>query len=272
MSNQLTNKERILIALKEGQRSKLSLRQELNIAEEELETIVTELVTENKIVRYRCKGGGVKLIPDEVSNPEINAEELSKIEAEKTIINEAEAKLNDSKSEESLYPYIERWAFYDQKNSFDHVKIVGNNHRRHSWENPDLIALNIHYYEWLVGHEVIITAFEVKLNFSIYALWQAANYRNFAHQVYLACYEKPEQMYSSQDGRLFEIAMNMGIGIISMSPSGQSGSGVKCTEILTPEFKPPQLIEIDSFLSDYSDLFPIKKPGSILTNQISKLA
>lgn len=155
--------------------------------------------------------------------------------------------LNTSPDERALYPYIENWL----------------------WDSPDLIAWNVHEYENFVGRDVEITDSEAKLTFTIYGIWQAANCQRFAHRVLLACYAKPEVVFTKEDGRLLETAQDLGIGLVSLTPAVAGGSGIKCTEILSPMPQRPSVAEIDSFITDYKDFFDLPLPGRVINSQIS---
>lgn len=246
-------------------RSHRAIREELGLDESTYDRIIEDLLNQEKVSRYQCRGGGLKIVPSEAL-PKVDEDKLN---TEKTAIKEAEERLSDSKAEHELYPYVERWAWSNDANAFDKVVTVGDNHRRVKWENPDLLAISIYNFECLVGRDIEITAFEVKLNFDIYGVWQAANYRIFSDYVYLACYERPEKIYAAADGRLFETVMHLGLGMISMTSAGYGGSGIKCKEILSPRKGDPQAREIDSLLADYKDLLDVSPAGKVIMDQMS---
>lgn len=199
--------------------------------------------------------------------PEVNIQEVEKASDDEE--REAERILETSPDERALYPYIENWLLNNAKYGFTSARVIGDNHRRRSWDNPDLIAWNIYEYENFVGRDVEITAIEAKLSFTIYGIWQAANYQRFAHRVLLACYAKPEVIFTKEDGRLIETAQNLGIGLISLTPAGAGGNGIKCTEILSPMTQIPSIAEIDSFITDFREFFDLPLPGRIINSQIS---
>ena len=125
----------------------------------------------------------------------------------------------------------------------------------------DLLAITCNPLEWMVGTDIELTSMEVKLSFDAKGLWQAAHYRNFSHYVYLACYESPEMLRNRLDGRLYEMAVEMGLGILSLTPAGAGGKGVKCVEINSPIRQTSRLSEVDLLLSAYADLLKLEKPG-----------
>ena len=128
--------------------------------------------------------------------------------------------------------------------------LLASLHRRELWENPDLLAYSLSDFRHLVGYEIDVTTFEVKLSFDIYGLWQAAHYRRFSNYVYLACYEAADVIRNRTDGRLYQLAVEFGLGGRSLTTAGAGAKGVKCVEINSPSRQLPQLIELDSFLDD----------------------
>lgn len=244
-----------------------SLKQKLSISDEDFQDLKAELLQRNLVSVYRARGGGIRPYHED-ETPEVNIQDVEKAsDAEEQ---ETAQILETSPDERALYPYIENWLLNSPKYGFTSARIIGDSHRRRSWDNPDLIAWNVYEYENFVGRDVEITAIEAKLSFTIYGIWQAANYQRFAHRVLLACYAKPEVIFTKEDGRLLETALNLGIGIVSLTPAGQGAMGMKCTEIVSPIPRKPMVTEIDSFITDFSDFFDLPLPGSILQSQVSR--
>jgi len=251
--------------LQAGTRGQQTLRKNLGLDEKSFEELKEYLIAQDKVILYRARGGGIRLKTSEAAIPKIDDKAIS--EAKTVEETEIQKLLTPTKTEESLYPYVNNWALNSTKYGFSDSAIIGNKHRRKSWDNPDLIAWQVYEFENFVGHEIELTTFEVKLSFSVYAIWQACNYRRFSHQTILACYERPDIMYAKEDGRLLEISQHFGIGLISLTPAGAGGKGVTCTEILSPVFQAPPRYELDSFLSDFHDFLKLPHPGSIISNQ-----
>jgi hypothetical protein len=73
------------------------------------------------------------------------------------------------------------------------------------WENPDLIAVD--YVVSKITRSTIfdISSFEVKLRVEPYAVWQAAHYKRFSTEVYIAFAKEEKQIREQNDGRLFDL-------------------------------------------------------------------
>lgn len=251
----------VLEILQRGQRSRDSLRETLGINKEQFEPVENELLRSGKAVIYRCRSGGLRLPATDA--PPIDDAELKEIErARERLVQKDQAVVSLPDKERNLYSYIERWAL---NAGFGTVKIVGDNHRRSSWENPDIIAFDCYDYEWLVGSEYEITTIEVKLAFDIVGIWQAAHYRRFSHYVYLACFEDAESIRRASDGKLVDAAVSLGLGILTLSPRGR---GIGCFELQSPARQTPVSREVDSLLNDYLDLFDLNHPGIRIATQL----
>ncbi len=213
------------------------------------------LLREDQVMPYRCRGGGLQPI-QEVSLPRVDTDALERARADAEKEAEEAAKLRE-KSEKELYPYIKDWAL---KQGYRKVEITGELHRRDWWENPDLIAVDEIDLEWTVGPAREVTTIEAKLAFDVSAVWQAANYRQFSHMVYLACFEDPPTIREKLDGRLHTQCVDLGLGIISMRPAGAGGIGVACLEINAPRKQSPAPTEVDRLLSDYAKELKLVSP------------
>lgn len=244
-----------------------ALREQLGIDTDTFEALKSELLNKNLVSVYRARGGGIRLRSSDEGIPAIDSKAIQ--QAQNDEFEQTKKLLRAPKDEASLYPYVHNWALNNSKYGFTDARVIGNNHRRKAWDNPDVVAWHFTEFEFLVGHEVELAAIEVKLSFSIYSLWQAANYRRFAHQAILACYETADSMYAKEDGRLLETAMHLGVGLISLTSSGAGGSGIKCNEILSPTYHEPMRFEIDEFISDFNDLLLLPKPGRTIQAQIT---
>jgi hypothetical protein len=255
--------ERVLDVLKQGQRSKPSIRDELGLTKEKLNEIQETLLKAGKVVSYRCRGYGLRLAEPDMPLPEVNQ---SAMEAAKNRVAEADQrKIEEQREERDLYPYVERWA---SAAGYGIVKVVGDLHPRSSWENPDLLAVDCYEHEWLIGSEYEITAIEVKLAFDIVGIWQAAHYRRFSHFVYLACYEDQGAMRRMLDGKLLDIAVELGLGILSLAAAGR---GLGCFEISSPCRQQPLAREVDRLLNDYASHLELRRPGGRIIDQMQLL-
>jgi hypothetical protein len=240
-----------------------AIKEALGMSDPEYERGMTQLLSEGKVFRRRCRGGGLRLA-EEITLPEVDEAQLDAAKKDQERV-EQEVAVAAERAEKDLYPYVQQWATNE---GFDRVAIVGDNHRRAPWENPDLLALVTNNLEWMVGTDIEVVSIEVKLAFDVGALWQTAHYRTFSHYVYLACYEKPEDLRSKAEGRLYEMAVELGIGILSLTPAGAGARGVRCVEINSPNRQYPRVVEVDSLLGDYADILGIEKPGKRLIAQM----
>lgn len=242
-----------------------SLRQQLGLGDDDFQELKTELLQKSIVSVYRARGGGIRPYYSETPAVDIReVERASDVEEQETA-----RILETSKDERALYPYIENWLLNNPKYGFTSARIIGDNHRRRAWDNPDLIAWNVYEYDNFVGRDVEITAIEAKLSFTIYGIWQAANYQRFANRVLLACYAKPEVIFTKEDGRLFETAQYLGVGLVSLTDAGAGGIGIECTEVLSSMPRNPAVAEIDTFITDFRDFFHLPLPGRIISNQIN---
>ncbi len=250
-----------------GQGSRKAILAATGMEESEFSAGVSELQESGMVVPYRCQGGGLRF-PVTIVEPAVDASALE-AEKERQARSDEAVRNEGQKAERDLYPYVQKWA---DRAEYKPVVITGDFHRRPTWENPDLIALRTYPLKWLIGSEVEVAAIEVKLLFDAPAIWQAAHYRRFAHYVYLACYESMEALRTKGEGRLFDLAVELGIGILCLSPGGQGGTGVKCQEVHSPIRQNPQRAELDSLLTDYGEKLELEKPGQSIARQLNDLS
>jgi len=257
--------QRILEFLEERKTaSHRAIKAELGLDAEPYAIAKDELIAAGKAVPLRCRGGGLRLSPSGEELPDVDEGEIDKarLAAERTM--EA-AQKEEERAEKDLYPHVERWAINE---GYDSVATTGAARRRSVWENPDLIALTTNELDWHIGTEIEVTTIEVKLAFSIDAIWQAANYRRFSHYVYLACFERPDDIRRKEDGRLYETVVELGLGIISLRAAGAGAKGTSCTEINSPHRQSPKVSEIDRLLDDFHDELGVTPPRDRIAEQI----
>jgi len=248
--------ERILDLLsKEGQLSNRKIRGRLGCVSDtaEYDRAKEQLLLAGRVVRGQGFSGVLRLPLASAPLPDVDSDALEEAKSKQAPVEEAPGE----KAERDLYPYVKQWA--ENSAGLDNVYIIGDLRRREVWENPDLLAYSVNDFKWLVGYEIEVTTFEVKLALDIYAVWQAAHYRRFSNYVYLACYEAPDVIRNRTDGRLYRLAVEFGLGVLSLTPSGQGAKGVKCVEINSPGRQLPQSTELDAFLQDYEDVIGL--PG-----------
>lgn len=266
VANELSpDAKRLLDKVRERQNSHPKLKSMLDMVDDQYDAARRELLDKELVRPLQCFRGGLRLPAEETSQPPIDE---AKLERAKQVEEETEKKKEAvaERAENELYPYMKSWA---EDKGFDPVEIVGSLHRRDTWENPDLIALTINEFEWFVGREIEVATIEVKLSFSAQAIWQAAHYRSFSHYSYLACFETEDEIRSKAEGRLFQVAVDLGLGIIVMTRTGHAGRGIRCNEIHSAARQSPRLLELERLLADYRDVFPgLKRVGRSIIDQM----
>jgi hypothetical protein len=256
----------IKLLQEKGTLSRDDIVREFRLSDEEYALCRNEFARQKLAVPLRGRGGGLRLPPlEEETLPTLNESALEQAKRQERV---AGSKFLAEKGEGDLYPYVKRWA---EENGYAQVRIVANMHRRPQWENPDLIAVSAFTPRWFVGQQLEVTTFEVKLEFDIFGIWQAAHYRHFSHYVFLACYTSQQALHEPDEGRLFDIAVDLGLGIIAMTSAGAGGKGVKCDVINQPARQTPLIEELDRLLDNYHDIFDIKSAGTTIIEQMGNV-
>ena len=257
--------KRILSYLEEHKSgSHRRIKASLKMSDDDYNDARQALLELGRAAKFSCYAGGLKLPESDTSKlPGVDSGQLeaAKKRSEDEI---AKSEARQERLERDLYPYVKKWA--TTTGGYEKVAVVGDNHARDKWENPDLVAVIENDLDWLTGVDIEVTSFEVKLSLDVFGLWQAAHYRFFSHYVYLAVYEPPEDVKAN---RLYDRAVQLGLGILCLTKSGHAGSGVRCTEINSPGRQVPRPAEVDSILADCANLLALEKPGKGLLRQIS---
>jgi hypothetical protein len=250
----------------EGQLSHRYLKQSLGITDDAYQQVRDTLLKSGEVVSLRCRGGGLKLPAPAESLPEVDEKKIEEVKVEQAALERGREQKDEKadKAEKDLYPYVKQWA---DSAGYSHVHIVGDNHRRGRWQNPDVVALVVTPLNWLVGQDIEITSIEVKVAIDITSVWQAANYRRHSHYVYLASYQSERELRSEVYVQAFEAAVDLGLGVLTLTPSGQGAKGVQVREINSPRRQAPSVFEIDSFLTDFEDHLTLRHPGRIIIQQ-----
>ena len=134
------------------------------------------------------------------------AAELEAVEKE-----QESAGQREQEKERNFYPLVKKWA---EDNGFNNCEIVGGALPRYRWENPDLISLDYAIHAHQKSLELLCYSFEVKLNIDPFAVWQAAHYRRFSNEVYLAVVKTAREIEERYDGRVINLAVEFGIGVL----------------------------------------------------------
>ncbi|WP_454436155.1 hypothetical protein [Thauera mechernichensis] len=142
------------------------------------------------------------------------------------------------------------WAL--RKNDGVNCVVTGGRLPFPKWENPDLVQVDAKVGQFTKKIEFEITSFEVKLRVEPYAVWQAANYKRFSSYVYVAFAKTEEDVRSQDGGRVFDIAVDLGVGVLVLENSGVNSPSFR--EIHAPRRNTPLDAEINSLLGGYSSI------------------
>lgn len=240
-------------------------------ASEVLEEAKSELLQKNLAAQARGRLGGLREVepepPAEMDTSVLENAKKRERDQTETYATQVE------RDERSLYPRLETWA---RNAGYPIVSLVADQRPegRSVWENPDLLLVDVLPLTWSVTPQFDVTAVEVKLSLNPQAVWQAAHYRTFAHFVYLACLEDPDDMRKSiHEGRLFSLAATLGLGLLSIHPVGK---GLRVDEIHSPGRQMPEPSAVDRILVDYEKWLleadredNLQAPWQIITGHLS---
>ena len=172
------------------------------------------------------------------------AAELAEVEKEQ----ESAGKKEQDK-EKNFYPLVKKWA---EDNGFNNCEIVGGALPRYRWENPDLISLDYAIHAHQKSLELLCYSFEVKLNIDPFAVWQAAHYRRFSNEVYLAVVKTAREIEERYDGRVINLAVEFGIGVLCFEDR-------EFRLMHRPKVNKPDPEEIELVIQAYEDRDTTKK-------------
>jgi hypothetical protein len=171
--SRLSDRDRILLLLSETDGlSNLRIKTELNLADDRYAAVRKELIDDNLVEKYVCKGGGIRLTrKGEMESPAYEG-------PSSTVENEA-----------ALYqPLI---AFLEVQAREDGVQaVLCPTHylkARGKWQNPDVTRIAIAYYRNLRKTHVTVTTYEVKQFrcWNVSAVFEAAAHHRFSHEAYV---------------------------------------------------------------------------------------
>lgn len=218
-------------------------------------------------IRIQCRAGalgGFELIEQnpigensQVENHEETAGNQPKnIAAELTENETATVKLEEKirKLEKHFYESVRNWAL--KNNDGVNCVITGGRLPFPKWENPDLVQVDAIVGQFTKKIEFEITAFEVKLRVEPYAVWQAANYKRFSSYVYVAFAKNEEDVRGQDGGRVFDIAVDLGVGVLVLENASDTLPVFK--EIHAPRRNTPLDADINSVLAGYRSIDQIQ--------------
>jgi hypothetical protein len=207
------------------------------------------------IKAVRGRAGGLYIIP-ETSNQESAATEKTLKDVEKQVEKQNEQAEQLDKKERDLekdyYPLVRTWA---NENGYPDCKITGGKIPGYKWENPDLVEIQYTVGEFTRTLDFEITSIEVKLQVVPEAIWQAAHYKKFSREVYVAFAKTESEILTKDDRRVFDLAVELGIGVLGLD----NGGTVKRFKLIHyPTQLSPDAREIDMLISGFRELFKDK--------------
>lgn len=160
--------------------------------------------------------------------------------------------------EKHFYEPLRAWAHkHNGAKDFDgrsNCVITGGKLPFPKWENPDLVQVDFSIGEFTKKVDFEITSYEVKLKVEPYAVWQAANYKRFSTYAYVAFAKNESDVREKDEGRVFDIAVDLGIGVLVLDDKNSEGDKITFKEIHAPTRNRPSDIEIDNLLRGYKNI------------------
>jgi hypothetical protein len=168
-----TDRDRIIRILSDTEGlSSFRIKNELNLGDERYLMVRAELLQDQLVEKYTCRGGGIRLSRkgERVRGAEIDVQS--------TVINEA-----------GLYaPFA---SFLTKQAEEDEIHaVVCQTHQlkaRGQWQNPDLGRITIESFKHLRKLRVVVTTYELKQfpRWNVSAVYEAASHHRFSHEAYV---------------------------------------------------------------------------------------
>ncbi len=197
------DRNRLLWLLQEqGGTSNQQIRSVLNLKDDRYRELVNELLDEQIIEKFRCRGGGIRLTEKGAKSGVPGAES-------------AVAK------ERNLYePFIEALKAEAEEN--EEAGLVFNTsslRKRGKWSNPDVTKVAIRSFPILRSHKVLLTTFELKQwkRWNIDAVFEAAAHRRFAHESFLVL-EWAKDVPIEGLEEVMAVCSRFGVGLMTLIP------------------------------------------------------
>lgn len=200
-----------------------------------------------KIVARQGRRGGLYLTTqEEVVGPQVDRASEEALEKESEQVDNRELTL-----EREYYPLVKAWA---EVAGFASTAITGGLLPGYRWENPDLIAVDYVVAKFDKAIAFDIVSFEVKLRIDPYAVWQAAHYKRFSSQVYVAFAKGEDEIREQNDGRVFELAVELGLGVLAYDSNKR-----KFAEIQTPRIEVPNNVRTNETVERFLRIEVVKE-------------
>lgn len=198
---------------------------------DDLRTILNKKSLPNNlmIVARQGRRGGLHVITPAAPSvvPQIDKTQEKEVEKESKEVDDRELRL-----EKEYYPLVKAWA---EQAGFSATIITGGLLPGYRWENPDLISVDytISKYDKTIMFDIV--SFEVKLRIDPYAVWQAAHYKRFSSQGYVAFAKGADEIREQNDGRVFELAVELGLGVLSYNAEKRGFEEIQSPRKETPD-------------------------------------
>ena len=232
-----------MLASGEGLSSR-QIKSELDLSDDRYSEVRSELLKDGLVVKYVCRGGGLRLTKD----------------GETKVPNYVEY-TSDFPKEEDLYGPFAEWLRKQAED--DSSTIVCRTHslrKKGKWQNPDITEITLSKYKYLGRLKISVTTYELKQfpNWNIGAVFEAAAHKRFANTAYVVL-EWPKSIpFSLTDSeyRMPEMVrecQRFGIGISTLHKHYGS---VKVIDRLEPKTVDPVDEDVEAWLGYVFDRLP----------------
>ena len=214
----------------QGLLTKADIMEKAGLFEEDYAQVKAELLEQGLVEGQRGRTGGLgrKLAEVEIQKEEAIIEDVEKAKT-RLIQEEQRAEEKAQKLEKKLYPVVERWIYRDIgsrtviRTAERKPKALGK------WEIPDFLCIDSALFNELVGHNLTLTAVEVKLDLTIVAVLQAFAHARFSHYSWLVVHGKRPELYDTKED-LIRYAFELGVGLAHVHKIG-AGEGQTVDQI-----------------------------------------
>jgi hypothetical protein len=211
----IADSDRVLRILKDVEGlSNLRVKTELGLADDRYEQVRTELLADNLIEKYVCRGGGVRLTRKGERENLTDEKHVSSVKHEKDLY-------------DPLNKFLERQANEDELEAV--ICATHNLKARGQWQNPDTTSIAIEYYRHLRKVSVSVTTYEVKQfwRWNVDVVFEAAAHHRFSHEAHVVL-EWPNELEFSLTDPTYKIdqiareCQRFGVGLYTMHKDNSS--------------------------------------------------
>lgn len=185
------------------------VKAQLGLSDDRYETLRSELIENELVEKYVCRGGGIRLTRT----------------GEKNVPSDAAIGSSSVNKEADLYQPLMSYLARQAEEDETQVVVCGTHDlRAHGrWQNPDVTAIAIDAYKFLRRTRVVVTTYEVKQwpRWDVDAVFEAASHRRFAHESYVVLEWDPNVVFSLAEpthriDRIARECQRFGIGLQTM--------------------------------------------------------